>query len=103
MPEMEELATRHADAGLTVIAINYREEQGDIASYVDRLGLTFDIGFDPAGSVGVQYRVAGLPTHFFIDAGGILRKVQYGPMDRETMEEHVSSLLGRDMPAPGAR
>ncbi len=103
MPEMEELAAQYTDAGLTVIGVNLREKQEDVAAYVDRLGLTFDIGLDRDGSAAAEYRVGGLPTHFFIDEHGVLQAAQYGPMDREIMEERLRSVLDLDMTAAGAR
>ena len=55
--------------------------------------LPYTIGFDGTSAVFHSYQGFGIPTHVFIDADGIIRHLQYGPMDLERIGEVVEPLL----------
>jgi thiol-disulfide isomerase/thioredoxin len=59
----------------------------------------YTIGFDATSAVFRTYAGFGLPTHVFIDADGVVRHVQYGPLDLDQVATIVEPLLGQ--PGPG--
>lgn len=93
MPDIQEVYEAHRDQGLTVVALSIGEGRGDVEAYVRKTGLTFDIGLDSDTAVSAQYRIVGIPTHFFIDRDGVLREIRIGALNKKGMEQRVSRLL----------
>ncbi len=98
MPDIQEVYTAYRDQGLRVVALSIGEARGDVQAYVNKTGLTFDIGLDSDTSVSAQYRIVGIPTHFFVDRDGVLREIRIGALNKKGMEERVLSLLEGDKP-----
>jgi thioredoxin-like negative regulator of GroEL len=48
---------------------------------------------DRTTAVAAQYRVRGLPTHYFVDAGGVLREMKIGPMGTKEIERKLASII----------
>jgi peroxiredoxin len=93
-PFLREAFARYADDGLEMIAVSVQETTADdVAAYAERYSLAYTIGFDATSAVFRTYQGFGLPTHVFIDADGVIRHLQYGPLDRETVSEIVEPLL----------
>jgi peroxiredoxin len=103
VPVLREAWHRYAPAGLEMVAVSVQETTADdVAAYAQRYSLPYTIGFDATSAVFRTYRGFGLPTHVFIDADGIIRHLQYGPLDREAMAAIVEPLLAAEPVAPSA-
>lgn len=76
---------------LAVLAIHIRENAQDVQSFVNGKGLTFLILIDPAEEIADEYRVSSVPTTFFIDAEGVIRKIEEG---RLRNAQQIESILG---------
>ena len=88
IPAMQTLARDLGAEGLVVLAVNYEEDPETVQAFVRETGLSLPVLLDRDGAVGRRYRVAGLPTSFFIDRRGAV----------------VGSVIGfRDWAAPPAR
>ena len=61
-----------------------------VARYVEELGLTFTIPMDSDLAVGDRYRIAGLPTTFFIDRDGVIRRIWAGEMNGIILAEGIA-------------
>jgi hypothetical protein len=46
---MVDFATRYADDGLVVIAVDVGEDETTVAAFVSEIGVTFPVGLDPDG------------------------------------------------------
>ena len=92
-PELVAAHQRHAAAGLVIIAVDVGEDPAAVESYVDKAGLPFLIGLDRSTEIAAQYRVRGLPTHYFIDAGGVVRDMKIGPMGEKEIERRLAKVL----------
>jgi cytochrome c biogenesis protein CcmG/thiol:disulfide interchange protein DsbE len=94
VPVLREAYRRYAPSGLEMIAVSVQETTvDDVAAYADRYDLPYPIGFDATSAVFHTYQGFGIPTHVFIDADGIIRHLQYGPMDLARVAEVVEPLL----------
>lgn len=94
-PVLREAYERYADRGLQMVAISVQETTADdVAAYAETYSLPYTIGFDATSAVFETYAGFGLPTHIFIDADGIIRHLQYGPLDLEQVAAIVEPLLG---------
>jgi cytochrome c biogenesis protein CcmG/thiol:disulfide interchange protein DsbE len=81
------------DSQLDVIGVNAGEPTGDIQTFVEDYGLTFDIGVDTKGEVQKMYTVVGLPVTYFIDEEGIIRAEHIGEMSEDQLDGYLV-LLG---------
>src|ERR687892_292551 len=81
MPAMERLYQRHKDLGFVILGVNVKDNKKSALSFVRELNITFPIGFDPNGEVGLLYGAWGLPTTYLIDTKGIALARAWGPAD----------------------
>lgn len=92
-PDLQRAYLAHEAHGLELIAIDVQETAEIVAEYMSTYDLTYTGALDPTGAIMRSYRVFGLPTHYFIDAEGIIRDRFYGPMSLDQMEERLSSIF----------
>jgi thiol-disulfide isomerase/thioredoxin len=93
-PLMNGFAARYADAGLVVLAIDVREEEGVVAAFAESLGATFPLGLDLDGSAADRWKAAAaLPMHFWIDAEGIVRDGALGGIGPDIMARGLQAIL----------
>jgi cytochrome c biogenesis protein CcmG, thiol:disulfide interchange protein DsbE len=101
-PDIQAVYEEHASAGLVILAISIAEDEGTVRDYVMRTGLTFTFALDQTTEIAARYRIVGIPTHFFIDADGILREWRIGSMSKKMMETRVQEVMST-APSSGAR
>jgi len=70
MPAMEKLHREFKGQGFEVVAVNFREGEGEIREFLQELGLTFTVLLDKDGKVSEEYGVWSLPLSYFIDRKG---------------------------------
>jgi thiol-disulfide isomerase/thioredoxin len=92
-PLMSGFAARYADAGLVVIAIDIREEEGTVAVFAAGLNATFPIGLDEDGSAAAAWDAVALPVHFWVDRDGIIRAGALGGIGPDVMAENLATIL----------
>ncbi len=102
-PVLRELSERYRDRGLEIVGISVQETTpADIAAYAARYQLRYTIGFDASGHVFRTYRVYALPTQFFIDTDGVIRRVVNGPVDEAGAAALIETMLPPAAPATSA-
>ncbi len=99
-PDIEEMYQKYKDVGLVILAPAIGESTGTVAAYVKRTGLTFTAGVDETTQLAANYRIVGIPTHFFIDGDGVLRVWRIGSMSTRTMEDNIEKILSSSAEAP---
>ena len=75
---MSQLATKHADAGLIVLAVNvWDEDKRQIDRFVrkEKLAQRFLLN---GSKVASSYNYPGVPTLLWIDGSGIVKDVEFG-------------------------
>lgn len=96
MPALQSAYEAERDRGLEIIAINttFQDREQEAQRFVEEFGLTFPIALDRSGTVSRQYLLRALPSTFFIDRDGVIRKVIIGgPMSEATIRTTVEELL----------
>lgn len=99
MPAMQRLNERFGDRML-IVGVDFGEEPGAVADFVDRYGITYPILLDP--QLDNFYRWSpqfGLPRHYFVDGTGRVVREFLGELPPEKMLETVEQLLGESRPA----
>jgi cytochrome c biogenesis protein CcmG/thiol:disulfide interchange protein DsbE len=102
LPVLERLHRDYAARGLTVLALNFREEPGTVRQYVRELGLTMPVLVDPAGAIASSYGVIGIPTSFLVGRDGRAVARAIGPREWASAEARalIESLLGEPPARP---
>jgi cytochrome c biogenesis protein CcmG/thiol:disulfide interchange protein DsbE len=90
------LADAHERYGeqLTIIGVLYQDDPADARGFLDRYG---DAGYahliDEDGALAIEYGVTGPPETFFVDADGIVRHRQWGPLSETSMADQLAAIL----------
>lgn len=79
--------------GVQVIGIAVQDTPEAAQEFARRAGKTFPLAIDTSGKTGLDYGVYGVPETFFIDANGIIRYKEAGPIDRETLLTQAAVIL----------
>lgn len=81
-------------AGVKIIGINYKDEPQAARQWLARHGNPFAlIAQDLQGTAGLDWGVYGVPETFVLDAQGVIRHKQIGPLTREAWQRDVAPLL----------
>jgi len=86
MPALEELHRELGPEGLSIVGVNFREDEGTVARYARDLGLTFPLVLDPKGAIGAEYGVFGLPATFLVGRDGRAVAFAVGIRDWESAQ-----------------
>ena len=92
-PDIEATYQKFSGQGLAVVAVYIGEDDRTVADYTDRVRLTYPRIADSQTRIASQYRILGIPSHFFVDRTGVLREMRIGAMDLPAMEAAVKKIL----------
>ncbi len=92
-PLMNGFGARYSDAGLVIIAVDIREEEGAVATFAQSLNATFPLGLDTDGAAQREWGAFALPTHFWIDKDGIVRDGALGGIGADIMARGLGTIL----------
>ena len=97
MPEIVRAHAAHSAEGLVVVAVDLQENDAQVRAFAADFGMTFPIVIDRNGQVAESWRIGGpvegIPSSYFIDAGGIVRARVFGPMDAERIAQELEKIL----------
>ena len=94
LPYFQEIQASESwpDDKLVILAINLKEPQEAVNSFITNKNYTFTVLLDSNGEVSTLYKVTGIPKTFFIDADGIIREIKSGSFQNsEQIEEKLKS------------
>ena len=91
-PDIQSSYEKFATKGVVVLAIFINEDAGTVKDYATRVGLTFPKVADPNSDIAAEYRVFGIPAHFFIDKAGVLRSTKTGALSTEQMDTALTEI-----------
>lgn len=84
---------RYGEAA-TIVGVLYNDSaegaRGFLARYGDGGWATLE---DPSATTAIDFGVTGPPETFFVDADGIVRYKQYGPVTTAVIDEHLASMV----------
>jgi peroxiredoxin len=96
-PGLIELYEQYQADGLVMLGINLRENEGAVADFVEDFGISYPVVFDRSGEVASTWRIGGpnqgVPSTYFIDPDGVIRKVVFGLVTEKLAAEGLSLIL----------
>lgn len=90
IPDMEKFYAAHGDE-INILAVNL-DPENDVEGFLKKMNATFPVVIDEGRQAMSKYDVLTIPTTFFIDEEGIIRKKHLGAMTFEMMKESTDSL-----------
>jgi cytochrome c biogenesis protein CcmG/thiol:disulfide interchange protein DsbE len=96
-PWMNAMEQKYGTKGLVIVAVNVDEQHADAIKFLDKIPASFQIVFDPKGTLAEQYDLIGMPSSFIIDRDGHIHSSHKGFYDSSgaKFEEEIRSLLGK--------
>jgi peroxiredoxin len=91
LPEIEQIYNDKRDQGLEVLEVNWQETAATARSYFDERKLPMPVLLDTSSSVFNQYRLQGLPDHFFIDRDGKVAALYFGQLTADKMKQKLAA------------
>jgi peroxiredoxin len=96
MPAFQQAVDEFADTDLIVLGVNSTSQDSlaNVEKFIQEYQLKFTIPLDIQGQASRSYQVLSLPTTFFIDREGIIKKVIVGgPIPLSLLRVEVQHLL----------
>ena len=93
-PDIQASYDKFKGNGVVVLAVYITEDAGTVRDYATRVGLTYLKVADPDTRIASEYRILGIPSHFFIDRSGVLHAIKVGTLDPETMAAMLTEISG---------
>ncbi|MDI3318112.1 MAG: TlpA disulfide reductase family protein [Bacillota bacterium] len=91
MPDLEAFHKKYGDR-IAVVGVDMQESPETVARFTRENGYDWRFVLDPGLDVAQLYRVGGIPTSFWIDAGGVVRVRFTGPMTLAQMEAYFKQV-----------
>lgn len=91
-PAMERQYTEFKDKGVEIIAINRKQSDFEVNTYVNNMGMTFPVAIDKKVSIFKAYNIGPLPTTIFIDKNGNIKEISKGEMSETQIRAAMTSI-----------
>jgi len=89
MPQLLALSER----GIQMVGINYKDTRDLGRQFLEEFGKPFEVNiFDPAGDLGFELGVYGVPETFLVDANGIVRYKHVGYITPAQVDEVMAEV-----------
>lgn len=92
LPELERIYGMYKDRGLSVVLVNQQETAAVVKKYIEGHGYTMTALLDEKGQTAEKYQVFGLPTTFFMDKAGMIRKTHMGELTTEIITDGLAAI-----------
>lgn len=101
MPALNTVHLKYASQGVTIVGVDVGESHDTVQRFVEQMEVTYPIwlnagafarDFDNSSDVYKRFGGVGLPTTFFIDAGGVIRWIHVGELNRAFLENWAEAL-----------
>lgn len=92
MPTLQEAYEAYGDE-VAFLGLSYNESAEDALALVERTGVTYKTGRDPAGDVLTAFSAVGMPTTVFIAADGTVTTAHTGEITPAQLTDELEALL----------
>ena len=92
-PGLRWVSEHYRAAGVRFLGVDERDGDAAARSFVQEFRWRYPIASDPAGLLGYEYELIGLPTTFIIDPQGTIRYRFQGYLERDVLQAVLDDLL----------
>jgi cytochrome c biogenesis protein CcmG, thiol:disulfide interchange protein DsbE len=92
-PLLRDAAARHADDGLAVVGIVWRDRSEAARDFMRRNGATWAAAMDPGERVARDYGILGPPETYFIGRDGTIVARQIGQISSASLDEKLAAII----------
>jgi hypothetical protein len=82
----------NAAGGLALLTVSIGEEPAAVRKYLESTKYDLTVLVDPTFNITEQYRITGLPTHYFIGPDGVIRALHIGPLKPAAMRAMLAKI-----------
>ncbi|HEX7259985.1 MAG TPA: redoxin domain-containing protein [Candidatus Saccharimonadia bacterium] len=86
------LAATQSNPDINVVAVNIQENGQKVKASLQIAGYTMPMIVDQDGTMVEPYRLQSLPTHYFLDRHGAVKKVMVGVLSKEELLDGLGGL-----------
>ena len=88
------LVSLSRSSNIPIVGLDYKDEAAAAKQWLNQLGNPYTVvAFDKKGRVAIDWGVYGTPETYVIDAKGIIRYKQIGPITGEVLEKEILPLI----------
>ncbi len=78
---------------IPILGLNYKDKGEEATAWLKQFGNPYELSVvDADGRIGIDYGVYGVPETYLIDAEGVIRYKQIGPLTMAILEQKVPPL-----------
>ena len=78
---------------MPILGLNYKDKGDEATAWLKQFGNPYELSVvDADGRIGVDYGVYGVPETYLIDAEGVIRYKQIGPLTAAILEQKILPL-----------
>ena len=92
IPDIQGVVASRGDA-VRVVVIYVGESRNTVSDYSKRVGNDFPEVVDQDQQISAAYGIMGVPTHYFIDAGGVVRQRHVGVLSPDAMTQAIQNVM----------
>ena len=92
IPDIQGVVASRGDA-VRVVVIYVGENRNTVSDYSKRVGNEFPEAVDQDQQISAAYGIMGVPTHYFIDAGGVVRQRHVGVLSPDAMTQAIQNAM----------
>lgn len=82
------------ELNVPIMGIAWKDKRENAIAFLDELGDPYRrTGFDPAGRIGIDWGVYGVPETYVIDRTGRIRHKVVGPITSQEMQDRLLPLI----------
>lgn len=91
IPDIQGVVASRGDA-VRVVVIYVGENRNTVSDYSKRVGNDFPEVVDQDQQISAAYGIMGVPTHYFMDAGGLVRQRHVGLLSPDAMAQAIQNV-----------
>ena len=78
---------------MPILGLNYKDKGDEATAWLKQFGNPYELSVvDADGRIGIDYGVYGVPETYLIDAEGVIRYKQIGPLTAAILEQKILPL-----------
>ena len=92
IPDIQGVVASRGDA-VRIVVVYVGESRNTVNDYSKRVGNDFPEVADQDQQISAAYGIMGVPTHYFMDAGGVVRQRHVGVLSPDAMSQAIQNVM----------